>query len=239
MKWKTSISRHKDGELSVRGRKLTELIGEQSFSEGVLFVLRGKPAAKKEVALMDALLMTFLEHGVEVPSAFVPRVIVSTGNSMNSALAGGLLGFGDFHGGAIEKAAQYLQSKDEPADIVATALARKERISGFGHKVYKDVDPRSEALFKKASELGVASKFIEKAKTIGVELHKQSGKKLPLNADMAAAAIMSELGLDYRIGKALFALGRMPGMIAHTFEEMTNEKPYRRFEEEDVEYTGS
>ncbi len=239
MKWKTSISRHKDGELSVRGRKLTELIGEHSFSEGILFILRGKKAEKKEVALMDALLMTFLEHGVEVPSAFVPRVIASTGNPMNAALAGGLLGFGDFHGGAIEKAAQYLQSKDEPADIVASALARKERIFGFGHKVYREADPRSVALFKKAEELGVESPFTKKAKAIGAELEKQSGKKLALNADMAAAAIMSELGIDWRMGKALFALGRMPGMIAHTFEEMTNEKPYRRFEDEDVEYTGS
>jgi len=222
----------------VRGKKLTELMAGATLSEAILLTLTGNQPTKQQAALLEALLVMFIEHGVEVPSAFVPRVIASTGNSMNAALAGGLLAFGDFHGGAIEKAAEYLQSEKSATDIVRDVVARKERVMGFGHKIYKNADPRSTALFAKASELGLSGQFVAKAQAIGEEIVKQTGKKLPLNADMAAAAVLSELGLDYRLGKALFALGRMPGMIAHTLEEIVNEKPYRRFEEEDVQYEG-
>ena len=84
----------------------------------------------------------------------------------------------------------------------------------------------------------MSGKFIEKAQNIAKEFEKESGKKLVLNIDMAIAACMSELGFDYKLGKAIFCLGRLPGMIAHTYEEATEEKPYRRFEESDVIYKG-
>ena len=239
MKWKTKISTHKDGELYVRGEKLTSLLGKTSFSEAIILLLRGTPAEKNESKMMDAILVSCIEHGVEAPSAYVPRVIASTGNSMNAALAGGLLAIGEHHGGAIEKAAKYLQSEKSAEEIVKEALEKKERLAGFGHKIYKTVDPRSEKLFQLAGELNFGKKYIDKAISIGEELEKQSGKKLVLNIDMAIAALISALGFDYRIGKAIFALGRLPGMIAHSFEELTEEKPYRRFEEGDVEYEGN
>lgn len=238
MKWTTKISTHENGELYVRGKKLTTLIDQVSFSEMIFFLLQGKMPSPNEIKLLDAILVSCIEHGVEAPSAYIPRVIISTGNSINVALAGGLLSIGDHHGGAIEKATQYLQSDKNPKEIVKEALAKDERIAGLGHKIYKDVDPRSAKLFNYAKELKIDSKFIEKAQDISEEFEKESGKKLVLNIDMAIAACMSELGFDYRIGKAIFCLGRLPGMIAHSFEEATEEKPYRRFEESDVEYKG-
>ncbi len=131
-----------------------------------------------------------------------------------------------------------LQSDKTPAQIVSDALAKKERISGYGHKIYKDVDPRAAAIFAKAKKLKFHGKYVGRAITIQKELEKQSGKKLALNIDAAIAAVISELGFDWRLGKAFFALGRLPGIIAHAYEEMTNEKPYRRFEESDVIYIG-
>ena len=59
-----------------------------------------------------------------------------------------------------------------------------------------------------------------------------------MNIDGAMAALMLELGFDPLFGKAFFAFARFPGLIAHVYEEATNEKPYRRFHEEDVEYIG-
>lgn len=61
---------------------------------------------------------------------------------------------------------------------------------------------------------------------------------MPLNIDGAIATLISELGLDARLGKAIFALGRLPGIIAHVYEETVNEKPYRRIDEKDVRYIG-
>lgn len=238
MNWKTKISTHKGGELYVHGKQLTKLVGNSSFSEMIFFLLKGKLPKSNEAKLLDAMLVSCIEHGVEAPSAYVPRVIISTGNQMNVALAGGLLAIGDYHGGAIEKAGMYLQSNKTAKEIVSEAISKKEVVSGLGHKIYKEIDPRSEVLFKYAKKLKLSGKFIKKAQDIQKEFEKQKGKKLTLNVDMALAACMSELGFDHKLGKAIFSLGRLPGMIAHTFEELTEEKPYRRFEESDVTYQG-
>lgn len=238
MKWKTAISTHKDGELYARGVALSALIEKHTFSEAVFLMLAGRMPTAPEKEIFDAMLVSMVEHGVEVPSAFAPRVSISAGNSMNAALAAGALATGDWHGGAIEKAAHMLASEKTAKEIVADVLARKERLSGYGHKVYKDVDPRVEQLVAKAKTVGLpGGTSIEKALAIRDEL-RAAGKELPLNIDGAIAALMCELGLDWRLGKALFVLGRMPGMIAHAHEEMLREKPYRRFEAEDVEYDG-
>lgn len=238
MRWKTSISARKDGELYVRGHKLSELMQSTSFSEAAFLVLSGRMPSANEKELFDMVLVSCIEHGIEAPSAFSARVSASVGNPLNAALAAGILATGDWHGGAIEQAAAYIQSSKSAPDIVSATLGRGGRLSGFGHKVYKDKDPRAEALLEKALELGIGKKEIEKARSLGEEFAKQSGKRLPLNIDMAIAALVSALGFDARLGKALFALARMPSMAAHALEETINEKPYRRLDESDVEYTG-
>lgn len=237
-KWRTKISRHKDGRFYVRGLSLEELIQKHTFTEVIFLLLRGNLPSEKEAKMLDAILVATAEHGVQAPSTFVTRAAVSTGNPMNAALAAGILTVGEWHGGAVEKCAQMLQSEKSAEEIVADVVKSKEKLAGYGHKVYKDEDPRTAAIFNKAKELGLPQKYIDKAVAIQQEFEKQSGKKLPINIDGAIAAITSELGFDWRLGKAVFALGRMPGMIAHAHEEIVNEKPYRRLEDNDVEYTG-
>lgn len=236
MKWKTRISKHENGELFVYGRPLLELVEGATFTQSVFLMLRGKMPTEHETQMLDAMLVSTIEHGIAAPSAFVPRVVASTGNSVNAALAAGVLSIGDFHGGAIEACAKYLQSSDDAQTILEGLQAKKAVMPGLGHKLYKDVDPRAEALFEKANELGLSGLPTQKLRAIQEQIREKIGKSLPINIDGAIAAIMSELGFDYRLGKALFVLGRMPGMIAHTIEEMTYEKPYRRLDDEDVEY---
>jgi citryl-CoA lyase len=237
MRWRTSISTKKNGELYMRGIALTQLLKKHSFADGAFLLLSGRLPKKNERDLFDTILLACVEHGVEAPSAFVPRVVVSTGNTMNAALAAGVLTIGDWHGGAVEQCAKILQSNVSAEGIVNYALTAKERIPGYGHKVYKDKDPRAEFILTKAKKLKLAGEYIEKAVAIRKLLAK-NGKTLPLNIDGAIAAAISEMGLDWRLGKAIFILGRMPGMIAHAREELVREKPYRRFEEEDVDYDG-
>ncbi len=237
-KWKTKISQHKDGKLYVRGLSLEELIQKHTFTEVIFLLLKGQMPSEKEAKMLDAILVATAEHGIHAPSAFVTRAAASTGNPINAALAAGILTVGEWHGGAVEKAAEMLQSEKSAEEVVAEAIKNKGKLAGYGHKVYKDEDPRTEAIFAKAKELELSQKYIDKAVAIGQEFEKQSGKKLPINFDGAIAAIISELGFDWRLGKAVFALGRLPGLIAHAHEEIVNEKPYRRLEEDDVEYTG-
>ncbi len=238
MKWKTRISRIDEGEHVIRGMKITEMIKDMSFVESLLFILHGKRSTPQEKELLDAILVACVEHGIHVPSAFVPRVVMSTGNTVNAALAAGALAIGDHHGGAIEACAKFLQSDMTPEEVVESFFAVGKAVPGFGHKVYKDKDPRAEVLFEKAAALGFSGKHVEKLHAVHVALTAKIGRHLPINVDGPVAALMSELGLDWRIGKAFFVLGRMPGMIAHIQEEMIHEKPYRRVNEEDVEYIG-
>ncbi|MEK7602522.1 MAG: citryl-CoA lyase [Patescibacteria group bacterium] len=235
MKWNTAISTTKEGQLVVRGISLSELVRDHSFSEVSFLLLSGRLPSDTEQKLFDMMLVSMSEHGVQAPSAFSARVSASVGNPLHVAIAAGILATGDHHGGAIEAAAQYFQAKTS----VEKVLAERSRFPGYGHKVYKDADPRAQQLLQAATELGIAGVHVEQARLIEKELAVATGKHLPLNIDGAIAALMLELGLDPHLGKPLFAFGRMPGMMAHALEEIQNEKPYRRLDDEDITYTGS
>lgn len=207
-----------------------EAIGKYSFAEVIFLLWRGKLPEKPEVQLLDAILVAAVEHGVAPPSAFIPRVVASTGNPMHVALASGMLAIGTRHGGAIQAAAEMLASPEKPADIVSAALAAKKPIPGLGHQVYKDVDPRAKAIYDQAKKLKLAGKFFAKAYAIEKEFKKQKGKHIPLNIDGAMAAGMLELKLDPKLAEAVFLLSRLVGMAAHVKEEQEQNNPYYRLE---------
>lgn len=238
MKWKTAISTHKDGELYIRGYKLTELIATRSFPEIVFLLLAGKMPSAAQAELLGAMLVAACEHGIEAPSTYVARTTASTGASFTAALAGGILTIGKYHGGAIEALAELLQSGKDAATIIAELSEKGDRLPGYGHKIYKNEDPRTVALFKRAKGLGLLGKYAALAEGLRLELQKQSGKLLPLNIDGAFAALLSDLGIPWRMGNGLFVLARLPGLIAHVGEELEREKPYRRLDENEVEYDG-
>lgn len=238
MKWKTSISTKKDGQVYIRGKSLSKMVEEFSFPDAVFFILSGKMPTIAESQLFNVILISSIEHGVETPSAYVARTVASTGNSINAAIAAGVLTIGEHHGGAGEGAAKIFQSGKSAKEIVAEAIKNKVRLPGYGHKIYKDADPRAQALLKIADKVKLSGKYVKLAQGIQKELKAQSGKDLPLNIDGAQAALLLEIGLDWGLVKSVFILSRLPGLIAHAHEEVSKEKPYRRFEEEDVEYEG-
>lgn len=234
MKWNTHISTDKDGERVIRGEALSSLVKDHTFTEAIFLLLAERLPNSHERRVFDAMLVAGCEHGVEVPSAFSARVSASVGNPLHVAVAAGILSTGDFHGGAIEEAALFFEKKIPVSDV----LAKGKRFPGFGHKVYKDADPRAELLFEIAKEEGIGIEEIAYARSIETDLEAQSGKHFPINIDGALAALMLGLGLPPALGKPLFVLSRLPGMIAHAHEEQVNEKPYRRFGADDVTYTG-
>ncbi|MBI2075474.1 MAG: citryl-CoA lyase, partial [Candidatus Harrisonbacteria bacterium] len=213
-------------------------IATKTFPEVVFLLIAGKMPTKAQAELLSAMLVAACEHGVEAPSTFVARTTASTGASFTAALAGGILTIGKYHGGAIEALAELLQFGKNAATIVAELSAKGERLPGYGHKVYKDADPRTTALFERAKALGLLGKYAALAEELRQELQKKSGKLLPLNIDGAFAVLLSELGIQARMGNGLFVLARLPGLIAHVGEELEREKPYRRLEEGEVEYNG-
>jgi citrate synthase len=237
MKFKTKISQTKDGKHSIRGHDLIELIRDKSFTDVVFLLLRANLPNENEKKLLEAMLVASVENGIEAPSIYVPRVVAASGNNFHTALAAGMLAIGEKHGGAGEKAAKFFADHihDETAEQVIAAHGN-EIIPGYGHKLYKEGDPRAAALYEKAKELELSTKHFDYAFAIEAMLGKHKGKKIPLNIDGAIAAVMLDLGLDWKLGKAFFLIARIIGMSAHILEEMKQENSYYRLEEGDVKY---
>ena len=93
-------------------------------------------------------------------------------------------------------------------------------------------------MFALADELNISKDHIALSKAIEKELELSMDKKLPINVDGAIAAIISDMGFDFRLGKAFFLLGRVAGLTAHVYEEQTREKPMRKMFTYDCEYDG-
>ena len=108
---------------------------------------------------------------------------------------------------------------------------------GFGHRLHK-VDPRTARLFAIAERHGYKGRHIEMCKAIEKALAEKTGRQLPINVDGAVAAVISDMGFDWRLGKGFFIISRVPGLLAHAYEEMTREKPMRKLGPLPYEYDG-
>ena len=235
MKFKTNISKSKDGKLTIRGHDIAGLITNKSFVDMIFLLVRGDFPKDNEKKLMEAVLVAAVENGINPPSIFVPRVVASTGNSFNTALASGVLTIGEKHGGAGEQAALVFKSGKTAQQIVKEFQEQKKFIPGFGHKSYKNEDPRAKAIYEKAKETGLSSPYFELAFSVEKEIERAKGKKIPFNIDGAIAAALLQLGFDQNSGKFLFILPRIVGMTAHIIEEIEQKNSYHRLEKEDVE----
>ncbi len=249
VKWKTAITKVEPNKIVTRGYPQDELIGNVPFSHVVFLLLKGKMPNENEGSMMDAILTACVDHGVTPPSSQAARVVASGGVPMPTAIAAGLMSIGDFHGGAIEKGALFLQEgvarmkaegksiEEMAAVLVSESKEKKKRILGFGHRIHTD-DPRTRKLLKLAEELEIAKEHVALSKAIAVELEKSLGRKLPINVDGCVAALISDMDFDWRLGKAFFLIGRCAGLTAQVYEEISREKPMRRMWSADVEYDG-
>ncbi len=249
IKWKTGVTKVEPNKIVTKGYRQDELIGNVPFSHVVFLLIKGVLPNEKEGKMLDAILTACIDHGVTPPSSQAARVVASGGVPMPTAIAAGLMSIGDFHGGAIEKGALFLKDgvkrmkkegkniEEMAAILVKESKEKKQRILGFGHRIHTD-DPRTKKLLSLADELGIAKDHVALSKAIAVELEKSLGKKLPINVDGCVAALISDMGFDWRLGKAFFVIGRCAGLTAQVYEEISREKPMRRMWSADVEYDG-
>lgn len=249
MKWSSKITKVEPNHLVTKGYRQEDLIGNVPFAHVVYLLLKDELPSNELGKMMDAILTACIDHGVTPPTAMASRVVASGGVPLPTAVAAGVLSIGDAHGGAIEKGAKYLQEGvirvknegktiEEIAEIlVKESREQKKRILGFGHRVHTS-DPRTKKLFALSDELGITADHIKLSRAIEKELEVQTGKKLPINVDGAIAAISSDMGFDWRLGKGFFLIGRVAGLTAHVYEEQTQEKPMRKMFSVDCEYDG-
>src|SRR3989344_5749386 len=229
--YRTSITTHVDGKPYVYGYDLTKLAGEKSFASTIYLILKGEMPDKSSEKLMDAMLTIAIDHGVEPSSVVAARNVYSGGSPVQAAVAAGVLAFGEYHGGAIEQAMENFRKYCPPAGggvkkLMDDFTKSGKRVAGFGHRVYTS-DPRTQKLLAIAKELGFYGKYVKFALEVEEAL-STSSKKLPLNIDGIFAALLCEMGFNPKVGKEIFIIARIPGLVAHVVEEALRERPARR-----------
>jgi citrate synthase len=247
--WKTSISKVEPNKIIVRGYNLMDLVGNYNYADLTYLLWRGELPSRNQSRMMDALLTACLEHSLNAPSVDATRFVASCGVPLQSAVSAGVAAIGDWHGGAIEQAAKILQegivrmkdtqisAKESAEEILRELTRRKERIPGFGHPTHTN-DPRTKRLLEIAKETQLLGPHVELAQAIESLTEKVLRKHLILNVDGCVAAIISDMGFDWRLGKGFFIVSRTPGLIAHAYEQMYNEKPYKSAPWNEIVYTG-
>ena len=237
--WRTAISSVKPNEIRVRGYDLVEMIGRKSFGDVVYLLLSGELPEGNQGRMVEACLVAASEHSVVAPSVDAARFVASAGVPLQAAVAAGVTGLGDHHGGAVDACARLLlDAVESDAETVAGRVKEEgRRLPGFGHVVH-DPDPRAARLMEVAGELGFRGRWCDLAEELQGVTQAVFGKQLDMNVDGALAAILLELGLDWRLGKAFYVIARPPGLVAHVYEEQTRERPYRDVGWKNVEYDG-
>ena len=248
MTWKTAITRIEPNHVRVRGYDIGELMGAVPFGAAVHLILKGELPGEKVGRLMEAILVSSIDHGATPPSALAARTVASTGAGLGAAVAAGILSINRFHGGAIEDCAlalgRIVRRSDETGEALEAAAATvvdelkksAKRMAGFGHRVHTD-DPRTRRLFELAAEAGVAGRHVEAARAVE-HAFAAAGKKLPINVDGAIAAVLADLDFEPESMNGLFMIARIPGLIAHVLEEQQRERPMRKIDPASHAYDG-
>lgn len=233
--WKTEIIEMEPGVIRYRGYPIEELIGRVSYVQMIWLMLRGELPSRAEAALLDAALMSAVDHGPQAPSIAIARMASTCGVGLNNAMASALNVLGDVHGGAGEQAVEFYRRIDArigqgvslqdatAAELQAFWARGKKFVPGFGHR-FHPVDPRAPrllALVDEAAQAGtIDGRFAAIARCIEDTVQARKGRRIPMNIDGATAVIYAELGFPAPLARGLFCLSRSVGILAHAWEQM-------------------
>ncbi|HTF48285.1 MAG TPA: citryl-CoA lyase [Pseudonocardia sp.] len=225
---RSEISWSTASKITVFGHDLVhDLVGNVNLGDMGFLELTGRRPDPAESAMFNALTVSLVEHGM-TPSAIATRLThYGSPESLQGAVAAGLLGLGSTFVGSIEGAARYIQEASpegspdvEAAKIVDRHVSAHTPIPGIGHPIHKPVDPRAERLFTLLHENGLegpqTALIREVARQAGVAL----GKELPVNVTGAIGAIASLLGIDWRAARGIGVMARAVGLVGHVLEEI-------------------
>ena len=203
-----------------------------SHAANFLWMLTGEKPIAEATHAFDVALILHADHELNA-STFAARVIAATLSDVHSAMTGAIGALkGPLHGGANEAVAHMLDSVEksnaDPVDHVRGMLARKEKVSGFGHRVYKTEDPRATHLRRMSEELGRAAgnlKWFTMSRAI--EEFVKGEKKLNANVDFYSASTYTTLGITPDLFTPIFAVSRIAGWAAHVIEQHDNNRLIR------------
>jgi citrate synthase len=233
---KTSIAGYDADHVTIRGKDLVaDLMGKVSFTELMLLQLTGKTPTPAQVTILDAVLVTIMEHGL-VPSAIVTRLThYGAPESVQGAIVAGLLGVGDRFAGTASECAQLLEKivaaapaerANAAVELVKDYRARKRPIPGFGHPIHRDVDPRSRRLVDivKAAHAAAggsanAGQYISALEHLEQAVLTVVGKRIVTNVSAAIAVALCEAGVPSKVSRGVVLTARCAGLVGHLHEE--------------------
>jgi citrate synthase len=226
------------------GNEPVEPRTDLSTAANFLYMLNAEQPDELRARTLDAALVLHAEHGMNA-STFAARVTAGTLSDIYSAVVSAIGTLkGPSHGGANMRVMEMLhdidQSGEEPGQWVRDALGRKQRIMGFGHRVYKAVDPRAIVLRELADEIMHGkdeTKWLDlsdKVRAAMSEEMEKAGKPIYPNVDFFSASVYTTLGIPMDLFTPVFAMSRITGWTAHLFEQYANNRLIRP----KAEYTG-
>jgi citrate synthase len=241
--WASAITATTDMRVFVRGLALDEAIGRESFPAMLLRLWRGDAATGGEADLMGACMVAAIDHGPLAPSALVARTIASTRANRMSALAGGILSFGDLHGAVVTRGMQIVStvpdegSLEEWADrVFEVERSEGRRLPGIGHR-WHEHDLRAERLLDLSAE-HTDGRQAAAMRALAARVARHVNRPVAVNIDGALAVALTALRLDPEYGDFLFAIARSFGLAAHIVEERARERPMRLIDPTAALYDG-
>ena len=220
-----AIHRHKHDQEMLLPRD------DLSFASNFLYMVTGEVPPDEDTRLMDVLLILHADHEFNA-STFTARVIASTLSDIYSAITGAVGALkGPLHGGANEKVVEMTNEIGSPAKVdsyIHAKLAAKAKINGFGHRVYKTMDPRARILkgmaehFSQTEREKSSLEIIERTEAI---LHEE--KNLYPNVDLYSGLALNHIGVPSYLFTPVFAVGRTPGWLAHVLEQYSDNRIIR------------
>jgi citrate synthase len=249
-KWRTGLTSIEPNKILVRGYPLDEMMGRLTFGESIYLLLMGDVPSPSIGSLMEAILVSFIDHGVTPPSTLAARNTATTGAPLRACVAAGVLGFGRYHGGDIESCMQFLDTglelvrkgtsyQDAAVAIVKRCQELGEPIPGFGHRFHTR-DPRAARLFQMALELEIEGGHVQMIRAVELVAGALPGAEaVPVNIDGAIAAVCGDIGIPPEIANALFIISRVPGIAAQAQEERAREHPMRQIDPKEHLYDGA
>ncbi len=218
----TRISQAYRDSIEVRGRDLAaDLMGRLSFTAYFHLLLTGEEPTEEQRFFLDLLLVAIAEHGMMPTNVAARMTLAADPDSLQGAVAAGILGCGPVILGTAEACARLLERARErdPGELARELRAAGEKLPGFGHPVHKPLDPRAERILELADEHGVAGAHVALARAFRDAAAQAWGRPLTMNVSMPIAAVMLDLGFPATAVKAVPILARTAGLLAHLAEE--------------------
>ncbi len=233
--WRTSITDMAPDRIRHRGYAAEDLIGNAGFADMVWLMLRGDLPGRAEAGLLEAALVSGVDHGPQAPSVAIARMTATCGVGLNNVLGSAVNVLGDVHGGAGEQTMGLLHNMRTAVErgvtpekavddgIAAFHAAGGKYVPGYGHRFHKK-DPRAPRLMALADEAAatgaIKGDVIILAREIERQISGTKGRPIPMNIDGATAALYCELGFPAPLARGLFCLSRSVGILAHGWEQM-------------------